>query len=251
MFLITSSGSLFLLSKTSGTGMGTPAFARLQPGAINEKEVLNMANEYQTALEKARRELSQKNTVDMARASGVALSFYPPLSWREFTVPFLGRAYQITWPSGEVFLYSNRKQAAEGVALILLHYLIKSSGKPPTGKWIPFKYLQEGSNYYPAFSKRALKPLSDFYSAREKLFAPLVQQQLHARQWKEKGTHLIMALPRLPILIKLGKDNREIPSGADLMFDETANEYLSTEDLASLGEALTGRLLLWGRKALE
>lgn len=210
-----------------------------------------MTNGYRATLEEARRELAQKNTMDMARLSGAALSLYPPLSWREFTVPFLGRVYQIPWPTGEVSLYANRQQASDGVSLILLHYLVKSTGTPPVGKWLPFNHLWGGESYFSAFIKRTYEPLAGFFGSREKLFSQLMQHRLHARQGKEPGSFLVMALPRLPLLVRIGKGDHEIPARASILFDQTANEYLPTEDLAAVGEALTGRLLRWGRAAVK
>ncbi|HHX86881.1 MAG TPA: DUF3786 domain-containing protein [Firmicutes bacterium] len=210
-----------------------------------------MTNGYRTALEEARRELAQKNTMDMARLSGAALSLYPPLSWREFTVPFLGRVYQIPWPTGEVFLYANRKKASEGVSLILLQYLINSTGNPPAGKWISFNHLWGGNSYFPAFAKRALEPLAEYFGNREKLLARLLQQMLHARPGKEPGSYLVIALPKLPLYLRIDQGDQEVPARASILFDQTANEYLPTEVLATVGEALTGRLLRWGRAAVK
>ncbi len=210
-----------------------------------------MSNGYRAALEEARHELAQRNTLDMARTSGAALSLYPPLSWREFTLPFLGRAYQIPWPAGEVLLYTSRQQSSEGVSLILLHYLTKSSGEPPAGKWIAFNHLPEGNIYFSALKKRALDPLVNFFGRREKLLAQLLQSRLHARPGKKPGSYLIMALPKLPLCLRMDKGDQGTPARADLLFDQTANEYLSTGDLAAVGEALTGRLLQWGRAAVK
>lgn len=210
-----------------------------------------MTNGYRNALEEARRELGQKNTMDMARFSGAALSLNPPLSWREYTLPFLGRVYQIPWPSGEVCLFANRQPASDGVSLILLHYLARATGLPPTGKLIPFNHLQEGNNYFPAFKRRALAPLAEFFANREKLLAMLVERRLQGRKGKEPGSYLIMALPRLPLYLKLDQTGPAHSPGSSILFDQSANEYLPTEDLASVGEALTGRLLQWGRGALK
>ena len=210
-----------------------------------------MTNGYRSALEEARRGFGQKNTMDMARFSGAALSLYPPLSWREYTVPFLGRVYQIPWPAGEVSLFASRQPASDGVSLILLHYLVKSTGTPPAGKMVPFNQLPGGNGYYPAFKKRALEPLSEFYANREKLLASLVGQRLQARRGKEPGSYLIMALPKLPLYVKIDRGGPENPSESSILFDQTASEYLPTEDLAAVGEALTGRLLQWGKVALK
>lgn len=210
-----------------------------------------MEDNYTAVLEGARREFAGKNTLDMARLSGAALSLYPPLSWREFTLPCLGRIYRIPWPTGEVTQYATGKAAPTGVSLVLLHYLVKAGGKPPAGRWIPFNQLWGGGTYFPAFKKRALDPLADYFGKREKLFQELLRDNLFARPGKEPRTNLIMALPRLPLLARLDPGDREVPPRCTLLFDETANDYLVTEDLAALGENLAARLLRWGREREE
>lgn len=207
-----------------------------------------MKDNYGAALEQARREFAQKNTLEMARASGAAFSFYPPVSWREFALPFLGRVYRVTWPGGEVRLFNTNKEASTAVSLIALHYLVKAGGKPPAGKWLPFRRLWGGDTFNPAFRKRALDPLADFYGKKEALFKEVVLNRLHGRPGKETNSFLVMALPRLPLLLRLESGDGEVPPRATILFDAAANEYLVTEDLAVLGEVLAVRLLRWGRE---
>ena len=122
-----------------------------------------MTNNYQAVLEKARREFAEKNCLEMARFSGAGLSLYAPLSWREFTVPLLGRLYRVLWPTGEVFQYGTNKEASLPTSILLLHYLSQSKGSPAHGRWIPFNQLWGGSSFFNAYRKRALEPLADFF----------------------------------------------------------------------------------------
>jgi len=203
-----------------------------------------MRDNYTAVLEQARREFAAKNSMEMARFSGAALTLYPPASWREFTLPYLGRIYRISWPAGEVLSYSTGKEAPTATAIILIHYLTRAAGKPPAGKWIPFRHLWGGDAFNTAFQKSCPAPLEKFFGKKSSLFARLVQERLHARPAREASSFIVMALPRLPLLLRLG----EIPPRATILFDETANDYLVTEDLAVLGQQLTARLLRWGRE---
>ena len=202
-----------------------------------------MEENYTAVLEGARKEFARKNTLEMARSSGAALLLYPPLSWREFSLPFLGRIYQVPWPTGEVLLYGNRKAAAGRTSLILLHYLAGASGNPATGKWLPFNQLSGGNSYYPAFKKKALDPLAAFFGKELYLFQELLESHLFARTGKEPHSFLLMALPRLPLLLRLNPGDNQAPARATLLFDSSANEYLPTEDLTAVSELLTARLL--------
>ncbi|HOL18053.1 MAG TPA: DUF3786 domain-containing protein [Bacillota bacterium] len=207
-----------------------------------------MRDNYEAVLEQARQQFAEKNTLEMARSSGAALSIYPPLSWREFVLPYLGRIYRILWPTGEVLSYNTNQAAPTATALILLHYLTGAPGKPPQGKWLPFNRLWGGSSYSAAFSKRALNPLAEFFGPRPGLFKQLLLEKLNARPGKEANTYLVMALPRLPLLLRLEPGDQEVPASASILFDAVANEYLVTEDLAALGESAAARLLRWGRE---
>jgi hypothetical protein len=210
-----------------------------------------MKDNYEAALELARQEFAQKNSMDMARGSGAAFSFYPPLSWREYAIPYLGRIYRVLWPTGEVLSYNTGKEAPTGTTLILLHYLANADGKPPAGKWLPFSQLWGGGSYNLAFIKRAQEPLAEFFGQRPALFKQLLLEKLNARPGKEPNTYLVMALPRLPLLLRLDAGDKEVPSRASILFDAAANEYLVTEDLSALGESAAARLLRWGREQVQ
>jgi hypothetical protein len=52
----------------------------------------------------------------------------------------------------------------------------------------------------------------------------------------------VPALPRVPLTIILWRKN-EFPATASILYDQTTNKYLPTEDLAVLGELTTARLV--------
>ncbi len=207
-----------------------------------------MSDNYAAVLDQARRQFAAGNSMEIARFSGAALTLYPPAAWRELTLPYLGRIYRINWPAGEVLSYSTGKEVPTATAIILIHYLAGAPGKPPAGKWIPFRTLWGGDSFNSAFKKRALEPLEDYFGNRSALFEGLLLNRLCARPAKETRSFTIMALPRLPLLLRLEKGDGEVPPRVLVLFDETANDYLATEDLAVLGQQLSARLIRWGRE---
>lgn len=207
-----------------------------------------MTDNYTAVLEQSRHAFAAKNSIDLARSSGAGLTLNPSLSWREFTLPYLGQIYRITWPAGEVFTYSTGKEASTTTAIILIHYLTNATGKTPTGKWVPFRALWGGDTFNPAFIKSSLTPLERYFGNNETLFKELVLRRLSARPAREPRSFTIMVLPRLPLLLRLEEGDNELPPRAMLLFDETANDYLVTEDLAVLGQQLAARLIRWGKE---
>lgn len=214
---------------------------------LERKGWRKISDNYSAVLEQARREYAGRNSMEIARFSGAALALYPPLSWRELILPYLGQIYRISWPAGEVFSYDSGKKATTATAIILIHYLTNATGKPPAGKWIPFRHLWGGDSFNAAFLKRCPAPLEEFFGKKRSLFTQLIQRRLQARSAREAGSFIVMALPRLPLLLRLEEGDSEIPPRAMLLFDERANDYLATEDLAVLGQQLTARLIRWGR----
>jgi hypothetical protein len=209
---------------------------------------LPVKDNYAAVLEEARREFAQKNTLDMARASGAAFSFYPPLSWREYLLPYLGRAYRVTWPAGEVRLFSTNKEAPATTSLILLHYLTGASGKPPAGKWLPFRHLRDGESFQTAFIKSCLDQLVERFGKDSALLEQIVLHRLNARPGKEPHSYLFMALPRLALQLRVEPGDRDVPARFSLLFDAAANDYLVTGDLAALGGNLATRMLQWSKE---
>ena len=76
-----------------------------------------MRDNYTAVLEQARHEFAAGNSMEMARFSGASLTLYPPASWREFILPYLGRIYRITWPAGEVISHGTSKEGPTATAI--------------------------------------------------------------------------------------------------------------------------------------
>jgi len=116
-----------------------------------------------------------------------------------------------------------------------------------TGKMISYSQLPGGMGYNSAFIRRAVQPIErTFGSDAQKLWeaAKLLEaEKLGHGDWSVK----IRALPLVPIVIILHGATSEFPASASMLFDASASSYLSTEQLAMLGELTSARL----RHALE
>jgi len=116
-----------------------------------------------------------------------------------------------------------------------------------TGKMISYSQLPGGMGYNSAFIRRAVQPIErTFGSDAQKLWeaAKLLEaEKLGHGDWSVK----IRALPLVPIVIILHGATSEFPASANMLFDASASSYLSTEQLAMLGELTSARL----RHALE
>ena len=122
-----------------------------------------------------------------------------------------------------------------------MHYV---SGKPSptTSILIKFNKLQGGYAYERAFNLRATQPIakafgekpSDLVDAGKKLGGlPLNYGD---------GSIQIQAFEGIPIVYILWAES-EFPASTTVLFDQSANSYLPTEDLAVLTELTSSRLI--------
>ena len=130
---------------------------------------------------------------------------------------------------------------AQIITVLLSHYL---SGKqsPATSILIKFNKLQGGYAYERAFNARALQPVA-------KAFGKKPADLLEAGK-KLGGVPLeygdcsiqVPAIEGVPIVYILWAET-EFPASTTVLFDQSANSYLPTEDLAVLTELTSSRLV--------
>jgi hypothetical protein len=111
-----------------------------------------------------------------------------------------------------------------------------------TKELISFSHLPGGQNYNNAFVRRAIQPI-------EKTFGSSVEKLWEAAKLldSEKLSHAdcsvkVYALPLVPIVVLLYGASSEFSASANMLFDSSASNYLSTEQLAMLGELTSTRL---------
>jgi len=120
----------------------------------------------------------------------------------------------------------------------------ESSPVPETHQLISFEQLQGGRAYHSAFTRRAIQPL-------EKVFGSNPQALYEASRAFEavKLTYgdcsvKVRSLPLVPIIIVLWGACPEFPASANMLFDSSINNYLSTEQIAMLSELTAARFRL-------
>lgn len=159
------------------------------------------------------------------------------------TVEYFYQLYQLTLPDFEISV----KDSAEAVPLrdkiLLLHYLTQAKGTPASGVMISYKELPEGINYFPTFSKRAIKPLVDHFGGEPKRLMDIAGA-LGGRQ-ADYGDMAVTvnAFSRVPITLVLWQGDEEFPPNGNIIFDSTVCDYLSTEDINVLCETIAWKLV--------
>jgi hypothetical protein len=137
----------------------------------------------------------------------------------------------------------------KGIYCILCGYA-DSTPVQETSKLISFKQISGGRLYHTPFTYRVLKPI-------EKTFGKDPQSLLSAGELLG-GTRTelgdcsvkIYSLPLIPITIVLWSETDEFAASANIFYDSSITNYLSTEQIVMLSELTASRLRL-ALKALK
>jgi hypothetical protein len=161
---------------------------------------------------------------------------------------FLG--YVVNLDSGET--HDSLKQKGDigklefEVLQVLLKHYAKAEPVDLAGIPVKFAVLPGGYAYEKAFLLRAVQPVAEaFGNEPERLVECAKRFGGFALTFGDCSVE-IPALPHLPLTVIVWRRS-EFPAQANILYDQTANNYLPTEDLAVLGELTTSRLL----RALE
>ena len=164
-------------------------------------------------------------------------------SQKVIIVEYLNQLYRITLPDIEISLANGGEEVPLKDKILILHYLTQAKGTPASNKLIAYKELPEGANYSPTFSKRAIKPLVDYFGKELNLLVDAAAK-LGGRKTDYGDTAVtINAFSQVPITFVLWHGDDELPPEGNIIFDSTISDYLSTEDINVLCESIAWRLV--------
>ncbi len=135
------------------------------------------------------------------------------------------------------------EEAPIWLAILTLHYLNNADGRQPIGRLKHFREFKDGHFYEPAFNRRTKEILIQVFgkdpapmiAAAEKLNGKIVQTGDAAVE--------LPYFPCLPVTCIVWKGDEEFPPEATVLFDETADQFFSAEDMAVAGQMAVLELL--------
>ena len=133
----------------------------------------------------------------------------------------------------------------------LFDYIIKGAGIPPSGKWVPFRELKGGKNWYRLFGQRCEKPLKKVADTYTDLFEDMIHLfngRKVERHYESDISLVLHPLPNVPILICYWKPEDEMESDLNIFFDSTTEENISIESIYIL---TAGLVIMFERLALR
>ena len=113
---------------------------------------------------------------------------------------------------------------------------------PETSKLISFRQLSGGHAYYGAFVRRAVQPIERVFGSKPEMLVEagklLGGSQIGLGDYSVK----VYSLPLVPVSIVLWAKSHEFPASANMLFDSSIGHYLTTEQVAMIGEFTSLRL---------
>jgi len=164
-------------------------------------------------------------------------------SQRVIVVEYLNQSYQVTLPDVEISLIGSEESVPLRDKILILHYLTQAKGTPLSNRIIAYRELPEGANYFPTFSKRAIKPLVDHFSKEPGRLVDVAEKLGGRRVDYGDVAVTINAFRRVPIILLLWRGDEEFPPEGNILFEGTISDYLSTEDINVLCEVIAWRLV--------
>jgi hypothetical protein len=164
-------------------------------------------------------------------------------SKKTISLDYLNQTYLIKYPEADVTLRDTDEDVTLVDKILLLHYVTYAGGTPLSGQLISFKELPEGTGYFPAFYKRAIKPLVTFFGDEPERLPAMAE--LVGGQRVDFGdiSVTINALSMVPLTLVLWKGDAEFSAEATIMFDRTITDHLPTEDIIILCQNTSWRLV--------
>ncbi len=202
---------------------------------------------YRLAYKLACDRLARMDPDELCQKSGARLELAD--GKREITVKFLNQTYQVGLPDMAISAASSQEPVPTRVKLLLLHYLTQAKGSANTGKVITYKELPEGTNYFPVFSKRAIRPLLDNFAREPEGLLDAAGKLGGFRADYGDVAVTISAFPRVPVTIVLWQGDDELAPEGSILFDSSISDYLSAEDIAVLCETISWRLISISRQS--
>lgn len=161
-----------------------------------------------------------------------------------FTVPFLGRVFRLTFPSGEAVENGTGEAPSPWLHLVLLHYLLSADGTSVADSWITYRHLPGAFLFEGRFQGMATGPLVQAFGRDLEGFRRAgLALGGHPMSRTGDASFRFKVLPRLPMAAILYLGDEEMPASAAVLFDSSASHYLPTEDLSIVGGHLSRELV--------
>ncbi len=160
----------------------------------------------------------------------------------QLKVDFFNQTYSISYPQFKI-TNPDGEECKEEQQALLLNYLKEADGTPISGQWISFSELPNGDFYHRAFKSYSANRLPKFFKSQPDELAKACESLNGTSLSFGDQSFSFQILPRIKLAVVYWPGGDEFPDRAHILFDKSANHYLSTDGLAQLGRILTDMLI--------
>jgi hypothetical protein len=203
-------------------------------------------DDYNKALEIAKKEFSNHNPLHVSRLSGA--QFIEKEGGSAIVkLMFLNRMITINWPD-LLFHQDSNEEVPIKQKILILHYLNGSKKDDITGEWISYQDIPSAKFYLDAFNRRVKYPLINAFGEKPDKLS-LLAKELFGATTSSIGdiSVLIQAFPKIPVTLVIWKGDEEFSSDGTIVFDSSIQNILSPEDISELTSMIVYPLLAKAR----
>ncbi len=227
----------------------SPSFVKMESRYFSLPNQQNYEYGYELAYKLASQQLAKFDNTGIEQQCLKSGARYQVIDSQKIIIlEYLNQSYQIVFPDIDISLIDSKEEVPIRGKILILHYFTQARGTPITNKIIAFKELPEGANYFPTFSKRAIKPLLDHFGREpEQLIDAAEKLGGHKVNYGDVAV-TINAFSYVPITLVLWQGNGEFVPEGSILFDSTISDYLPTEDITVLCETISWKLVRYLRE---
>jgi len=202
--------------------------------------VLPAAKErFDSAISEALSALRTRDLQDVAVRSGSRCE------GRTIATEVMGRRMVVDIDKGSVS-WSDGTAPDSDIKVLVLHYLLGVRG-PPSPGWKSFREFESGALYYPVFQSRALARLISRFGNDPAGLARAAGHLGGMGARRGSASFDFRFFPHLLANVTIWMGDSEVPASGNILFDQSAGEYMGAEDLAHIAEELVEALILAAR----
>ncbi len=185
----------------------------------------------------AKKHIGYQNALRMAEERLVLLS--PEQVVANTGVTHDGNTFIIPWLGENIPL----NEGTEDERVIWYHYLLGDGPKKLRERHINYKQVPGAAIYNDNFIKRAIDPMVKTFSDDLELFVKLGLEMGGKKDSLGHASFTLNVLPHVPLTYVLWQGDDEMPSNGNILFDESAIEWMCAEDLVVVASLPVYRML--------
>lgn len=169
-------------------------------------------------------------------------------SWdgEAFTLEMLGRAYRVEPIARRVMeLDDPGRRLSFQTGLVLISYLSKSTGAPPSGRMVTPVELPGGNMFFQAQGPHSLAtgPLVERFGGNPGELIIIARSLGGEAEEAADAAVKVPGLPNIPLWVLLWGGDEEFPARAVIGIDERAPHHLALDGVLALTNLLVNRLV--------